>query len=118
MPSKPPRICGCGHRVAAGILCPCEVKRTAERKARFDKKRPSATARGLGADWRKLRAEHLKRHPNCAICGVREESMEVDHIVPRRVAPERRLDPTNLQTLCKFHHSGAKQRQERRNPVR
>lgn len=116
MPSKPPRICGCGHRVAAGIPCPCEAKRAAERKARFDKKRPSATARGLGADWRKLRAEHLKRHPWCRLCGA--QATDVDHIVPRRIAPERRLDPTNLQSLCKSCHSGAKQREERRNTAR
>lgn len=115
MPTKPPRICPCGHRVAAGILCPCEVKRAAERKARFDKDRPSAAARGLGADWRKLRARHLERNPRCVRCGAKEEKMEVDHIVPRRVAPERRLDPTNLQTFCKSCHSGAKQREERRN---
>lgn len=116
MPSKPPRICGCSHRVAAGILCPCEAKRAAERKARFDKGRPSASRRGLGADWRKLRAAHLDRHPNCRICGAPGE--EVDHITPRRVAPERRLDPTNLQTLCKPCHSRVKQREERRNPTR
>ncbi|NPD14470.1 HNH endonuclease [Xinfangfangia sp. D13-10-4-6] len=118
MPSKPPRICRCGHRVAPKILCPCEAKRAAERKARFDKGRPSATQRGLGADWRKVRDAHLERHPRCRICGEDEGSLEVDHIKPRRVAPERRLDPTNLQTLCKPCHSRLKQREERRNTQR
>lgn len=112
MPSKPPRLCNCGHRVAAGILCPCETRQAAERKARFDKTRPSASRRGLGADWRKLRAEHLRHHPWCCRCGERAE--EVDHIVPRSIAPERRLDPSNLQSLCKSCHSGAKQSEERR----
>ncbi|AJE47182.1 hypothetical protein P73_2467 [Celeribacter indicus] len=46
------------------------------------------------------------------ICGA--IATDVDHIVPRSVAPERRLDTFNLQSLCKAHHSGAKQSLERR----
>lgn len=112
MPRKPPRVCPCGHRVASGARCPCQTQADAERKARFDRTRPSASARGLDADWRRLRLEHLRAHPYCVRCGA--PAREVDHIVPRSVAPERRLDPTNLQSLCKSHHSGAKQREERR----
>ncbi|WP_370178186.1 MULTISPECIES: HNH endonuclease [Alphaproteobacteria] len=67
-----------------GARCACEAKRDAARKARFDKGRPSASARGLGADWRKLRADHLAKHPWCRRCGAK--AIEVDHIVPRRVA--------------------------------
>jgi 5-methylcytosine-specific restriction endonuclease McrA len=116
MPSRPPRLCACGHRVAAGLRCPCERTRDAERKARFDKGRPSAAARGLDADWRRLRAEHLKAHPFCIRCGA--PAREVDHIIPRAVAPERRLDPTNLASMCRSCHSGAKQREERRQRMR
>lgn len=116
MPFKAPRICGCGLIVQSGTRCACQKKRDAERKARFDKGRPSASARGLGADWRRLRNEHLRKHPKCVRCG--EPAQEVDHIIPRSVAPERRLDPTNLQSLCKAHHSGAKQREERRTYAR
>lgn len=111
MPVRAPRLCGCGQRVPSGQRCACQAKRDAERKARFDKTRPSAAQRGLGADWRKLRADHIAAHPWCRRCGSR--AVEVDHIVPRREAPERRLDPTNLQSLCKPCHSGAKQREER-----
>ena len=112
MASKAPRICGCGVRVPAGVRCACQERRDAARKARFDKTRPSASARGLDADWRRLRAEHLRKHPWCRRCG--DPAREVDHIVPRSAAPERRLDPTNLQSLCTPCHSGAKQREERR----
>ncbi|PTX01830.1 HNH endonuclease [Pararhodobacter aggregans] len=111
MPSRAPRLCGCGFVVPHGTRCACEALRDAARKARFDKGRPSAAARGLGADWRRLRAEHLKKHPWCRRCGAK--ASDVDHIVPRRIAPERRLDPSNLQSLCKACHSGAKQREER-----
>jgi 5-methylcytosine-specific restriction endonuclease McrA len=113
MPSRAPRLCACGKTVQHGQQCPCEARRAAERKARFDKTRPSAAQRGLGGDWRKLRAAHLAKHPWCRRCGAK--AIEVDHIEPRRLAPERRLDPTNLQSLCKSCHSGAKQREERRN---
>lgn len=111
MPVRAPRLCGCGQLVPSGQRCGCQAKRDAERKARFDKTRPSAAQRGLGADWRKLRADHLSAHPWCRRCGAR--AVEVDHIVPRRQDPARRLDPTNLQSLCRSCHSGAKQREER-----
>lgn len=52
--------------------------------------------------WRKLRAAWLMQHPACARCGLAGE--EVHHIVPRFRAPERTLDPTNLQTLCRACH--------------
>lgn len=112
MPVRAPRLCRCGHRVAFGALCPCARREEAARKARFDKTRPSAAARGYDADWRKLRAAHLKAHPRCVRCG--DPARDVDHIEPIRVAPLRRLDPGNLQSLCKPCHSRAKQSEERR----
>ncbi|WP_352507322.1 hypothetical protein [Mesorhizobium sp. M0048] len=30
---------------------------------------------------------------------------DVNHTVPITVAPEPRLDPTNLQSLCRRHHN-------------
>lgn len=38
----------------------------------------------------------------------------VDHIVPVREAPDRRLDPDNLQPLCKHCHDSLKAQQESR----
>jgi len=88
------------------------VKRDRARKAQFDAKRPSAGQRGYDADWRRLRAQHLAAHPGCVRCGAK--ATVVDHITPVRIAPHRRLDPANLQSLCTTHHSGAKQSEERR----
>lgn len=116
MPLRAPRLCACGHRVASGVRCPCEQKADAARKARFDKRRPSAASRGYDADWRRLRAKHLAAHPYCRRCGA--PAADVDHVVSLREAPERRLDPTNLQSLCRPHHSGAKQAEERRQTAR
>lgn len=105
--TKPARICACRFRIKAGDLCPCEK----QRKAAADAARPSAAARGYDAAWRKLRAEHLKRQPNCVVCGKPGDT--VDHIKRVRDFPELRLDPRNLQTMCAHHHSSTAQRQER-----
>lgn len=104
---KPARICACRFRIKHGELCPCEK----QRKAEADASRDSAAARGYDNDWRKLRTKHLKRQPNCVACGKPGDT--VDHIKPVRTHPELRLDPRNLQTLCRHHHSSTVQRQER-----
>lgn len=57
---------------------------------------------GRSYDWTKVRKEHLKRNPECAACG-RKDDLEVHHIVPYHVAPNRELDPDNLITLCGKH---------------
>ncbi len=49
--------------------------------------------------WRKLRAAHLKIEPSCAACGTKKD-LDVHHIIPVSVNPQRELDPTNLVTLC------------------
>ncbi|WP_093359201.1 HNH endonuclease [Tropicimonas isoalkanivorans] len=112
MPSKPPRICACGHRVAAGVRCPCERKRAAERNARHDRKRPNSSQRGYTGTWEKARLAFLAEHPRCRRCGGPADL--VDHITPHKGDPARFWDRTNWQALCTHCHSGAKQREERR----
>lgn len=58
-----------------------------------------------GADkyWR--RQALIRDDYTCQVCGFREpEIMEVDHIVPRSVAPELRHELNNLITLCPNDH--------------
>ena len=65
--------------------------------------RPNTRARGYDRDWERLRRWHLNQEPLCRYCkeaGRVTPGSVVDHIVPIREAPERRLDPSNLQTLC------------------
>jgi hypothetical protein len=63
--------------------------------------------------WRKLRAQHLRLHPRCCQCGQRTaKGMTVDHKQPRRLVPERALDPANLQTVCRPCHDGWKRHLE------
>lgn len=82
-------------------------------RAGFDKGRASATKRGYGADWRRLREWVLVRRPLCEHCqreGQLTVATEVDHIkgflrADGSLDHKLRLDPQNLQALCKPCHS-------------
>lgn len=97
------RLCSCGRLVEKGQTCVCQQAARAERLAKADAARPSAAARGYDSDWRRLRAEWLNVNPTCVACG--EPAKHVDHIVSIRDAPMRRLDPSNLRSLCHSCHS-------------
>lgn len=49
--------------------------------------------------WPSLRKEHLLNNKSCAACG-RTYKLEVHHIEPVHVNPDKELDPNNLITLC------------------
>lgn len=51
------------------------------------------------SDWPKVRKQHLKKNPCCCACG-RKISLDVHHIEPVHINPEKELDPDNLVTLC------------------
>lgn len=73
-----------------------------------DSGRESAAARGYDADWRRLRKRQLQLEPLCRRCkadGLLTPATEVDHVVPIADAPGRRLDASNLQSLCHPCHS-------------
>lgn len=111
MPRKPPRICRCGKVIPSGQRCDCEAVADRERKARFDLKRPSSSARGYTSAWDKARAAFLSIHRRCRFCG--EPSTVVDHIIPHRGDKERFWDRANWQALCGTCHNSAKQKAER-----
>lgn len=114
MPVRAPRVCGqCGGVHPSGERCPKVAAMDRDRKARFDKKRPSARQRGYDAEWERESKAFLAVYSSCRRCG--KQATLVDHITPIRVAPHRRMDRTNWQPLCTPCHSGAKQRQDRRN---
>jgi 5-methylcytosine-specific restriction enzyme A len=74
--------------------------------ARIVASRPNARQRGYDAEWEALRAEVIAAQPRCSMpgCGSADR-LNVDHIVPVRVAPHRRLDRSNLRVLCQPCHS-------------
>jgi 5-methylcytosine-specific restriction protein A len=99
------KVCACGQTVAAGFRCGCTLARKPDH-------RPNAAARGYDHAWSKLRAQHLALHPLCIRCNA--PAVVVDHVKTVRSHPHLRLDPSNLQSLCRSHHSGWKQSLERR----
>jgi len=102
MPSRPLRPCSaprCAGRATNGRYC--EAHAHLAQQARKPDDRPSASARGYDAKWRRVRAAYLKRHSECVVCG--EQATEVDHIVP--LADGGTHQWTNLQAMCKTHHS-------------
>jgi 5-methylcytosine-specific restriction endonuclease McrA len=49
--------------------------------------------------WSSVRQQHLDENGYCAACG-RTKKLEVHHIEPVHLNPDRELDPSNLITLC------------------
>jgi len=66
-------------------------------KDRIEGKAPKGAKRS--SSWRKVRKQHLKDNPNCAVCGSHKK-VEVHHKIPFHYAPNKELDPNNLMTLC------------------
>ena len=79
--------------------------------------RGSSARQGYGAAWERLRARVLWEEPLCREClaeGQVTAASDVDHIVPR---PEGSDDRSNLQPLCRSHHSRKTRRENRSQPV-
>ena len=66
-------------------------------------RRKSASKRGYGHHWQKLRLMILRRDPICKWPNCEQPSYHVDHITPRSSGGTNRED--NLQGLCHRHHS-------------
>lgn len=54
-------------------------------------------------DWPRVRAEHLRKEPECQVCGTRE-NIDVHHIVPVWIDRFQELSRENLVSLCRPHH--------------
>ncbi len=48
--------------------------------------------------WSTVARQHLESNPACAVCG-HKKNLNVHHIYPFHLYPERELDPENLITL-------------------
>lgn len=117
MPVRAPSLRACGCVVASGFRCEHMVAADQERKARFDKTRPSASKRGYDRRWEAERKGYLKSHPFCAKCkeqGLKVLATVVDHKVPHRGDKVLFWSKSNWQGLCAHHHNSAKQSEERR----
>lgn len=70
--------------------------------------------------WKdRLRPDHLLVEPFCRECarrGDRVRAEVVDHIVPHRGDWKLFTDPSNFQSLCKYHHDAKTLREQRLYP--
>ena len=66
----------------------------------YERRRGSASKRGYGWRWQKLREKVLKRQPLCP-CGA--AATQVDHVIPKRRGGKDSIK--NLQGLCGGCHS-------------
>jgi 5-methylcytosine-specific restriction protein A len=109
MPFRAARPCtkpGCPQLVrGSSSRCPAHER---ER----DAARGTSTARGYGADWRKLRDAFLVEHPRCEEPGCRKAATDVDHVQAHRGNEALRLDPNNLRAYCHSHHSSKTVRED------
>lgn len=55
--------------------------------------------------WSKVRAEHIRKFPYCAVCGG-TKVLEIHHKVPFHLRPDLELSPENLITLCEAGTNG------------
>lgn len=106
----------CAHPGCPGLTreryCPQHKK---EANQVYDRERGTASQRGYGARWRRLRAAFLAAHPLCEECqreGRIAPATDVDHRVPRRRGGTD--DESNLQALCHVHHSEKTAREDGR----
>jgi 5-methylcytosine-specific restriction enzyme A len=90
---------------------PNPAQRLAAWRKEQRRRNPVPPARAAGRhdkDWKELRAQVLADEPMCrefARHGIERQAVTVDHIIPMRDAPERRLDRTNVQPICwPSHH--------------
>ena len=72
-------------------------------------RRASAAERGYDSTWADF-AETIRQRDKylcqrCKQMGYLRPANTVDHIVPLHVAPHRRLDESNCQTLCRPCHA-------------
>jgi 5-methylcytosine-specific restriction enzyme A len=67
-----------------------------------------------GSDWRRVRDAYIAQHRMCEWPGCLRLADEVDHVISIRKDPSRRLDPSNLRSLCLHHHRGVTARASNR----
>lgn len=74
-----------------------------------ERKDADLNAKRYDSRWTAFSRSYRKRHPWCVECmkegNWNDTQIQVDHIIPLEIAPERKYDITNLQSLCISHHS-------------
>jgi hypothetical protein len=73
--------------------------------SRQQDKVPKGTKRS--PTWGKFKKEFAKMHPKvCSCCGISTGKIELHHIIPFHLAPEREEDESNVIWLCENKKDG------------
>jgi len=64
---------------------------------------PVAHTESRSPQWKEVRSEYIQAHPECEICSSKD-ALNVHHIYPYHLFPEKELDVGNLITLCRRCH--------------
>lgn len=91
MANRPARVCSCGHRVPAGVRCPCQ-------KAK-ERERPSARQRGYSTDWER-EAKAFLALPGNERCACGRPATLARHVVSIRKRPDLRMHRANWRPGC------------------
>lgn len=92
MPSRPARICACGHRVPSGQRCACQQAR--------ERDRPSARQRGYDTGFEKA-AKAFLAEPGHERCECGKPAVLVRHRISIRKRPDLRMDRSNWLPGCR-----------------
>lgn len=108
------------HCKACSNVLDRKAKESAKRRARASSERYSDKYKTFYSTtaWKKLRALKLSKDPLCENCldnGFVKAGHDIDHIVELKDDYTRRLDMSNLMTLCRPCHMAktARERRER-----
>jgi len=77
--------------------------------------RPSASKRGYGSRWKKVRARQLRIEPLCRLCsneGIIKVANVVDHIIPHKGNSDLMWSSSNHQSLCTPCHNSKTARED------
>lgn len=86
--------------------CPKHAAQHASRVSAEDRQRRGNFRERGYIGWDRVRDQYRAQHPVCEVCGS-DRNVRVHHRVPVAVDPSRRLDTSNLITLCAAHHAQA-----------
>lgn len=92
------------RRLAAPCRQPgCPDLDCQEHRSKSPDRRASASTRGYGRRWQRLRLMYLRHNPICEARGCERPATDVDHKKPKRDGGTDEVE--NLQALCHSHHS-------------
>ena len=102
------QVC-CKAGCKAAQVGPYCAEHQAEVSRAVEVRRGSRHTRGYNHEWTSIRERHIKARPLCNHCEQRGRvtpGVDVDHIRPFvSMTDPLRLDPANLQTLCRDCHN-------------